>query len=330
MCATFLRDLRQSGVADEFVVAGKKANVELISALVPGVRVVEIPFPASTGGDSSLLGLFRWIVSGLRLRSYRFRFGINFFPDVRERLFYRLAGCREVAELEYPHNHSMVQSCRWPGWFPFKSKLIEVPVAENIYDTYRRAATKVVGRSIFQARPPEGTNRTESLKIGLNVRAGQKCKEWEVGKWMEVAQGLLKRGYQVCVFGSQSDESALRGEFARLLGLPRFEVVGCGIRPMIQLVREIDVLVSLDSFAAHLARFVGTPSVTIFGPSDSVVWRATEAVVGAGHLCPVYPCNNSPRCLGTAAQYICTRAITVESVMGELERMLKSRCSRCR
>lgn len=94
-------------------------------------------------------------------------------------------------------------------------------------------------------------------------------KRWPAEGFGRVARGLIRRGYGVAVTGSQGER--------------RLSQQVCGLAPgaldlsgktdlptLIGLVERADLLVSNDTGPAHLAYALGTPSVTVFGPSTDV------------------------------------------------------------
>ena len=63
-----------------------------------------------------------------------------------------------------------------------------------------------------------------------------------------------------------------RQELERLAEVRTPDLVG-----LAQLVRENDLLISNESGPAHLAALLGTPTLTLFGPTRAATWRPIGA-----------------------------------------------------
>ncbi len=93
---------------------------------------------------------------------------------------------------------------------------------------------------------------------------------------------------------------------------------------------ELAALISLsrlhlgvDSAAPHIAAAVGTPTVTIFGPSNWRAWTvedATHRIVRSDREC--VPCNDKG-CEGTGRS-LCLDELGVEAVMIRIGEVLRS------
>ena len=94
-------------------------------------------------------------------------------------------------------------------------------------------------------------------------------KRWPAEGYGRVAQGLIRGGYNVALTGSEGE----RGISQRVRELAPGTIDLCGktdLSTLIGLVSRADLLVSNDTGPAHLAYALGTPSVTVFGPSTDV------------------------------------------------------------
>ncbi|WP_166398044.1 glycosyltransferase family 9 protein [Rubrobacter marinus] len=94
-------------------------------------------------------------------------------------------------------------------------------------------------------------------------------KRWPAEGFALVARGLVREGYAVAVTGSEGEREISR----RVCDLAPGAVDLSGktdLPALIGLVSRADLLVSNDTGPAHLAYALGTPSVTVFGPSTDV------------------------------------------------------------
>ena len=97
-------------------------------------------------------------------------------------------------------------------------------------------------------------------------------KRWPAERFGRLAQGLIRRGYNVALTGSEGERELSQ----RVRELAPGAIDLCGrtdLSTLIGLVSRANLLVSNDTGPAHLAYSLGTPSVTVFGPStDAGRW----------------------------------------------------------
>lgn len=168
--------------------------------------------------------------------------------------------------------------------------------------------------------------------VGLHPSGGRAVKQWDVARWSTVAARLQRDfGATVLVTGSQADEPLTRA-LARGLERPAVDLAGrLSVREMLALVGALDLFLSPDTGPMHMACAVGTPSVSVFGPSDPVRYFSggdersggRHVVVRAELWCA--PCNliRKPpaECTGPEPPE-CLRLVTVEAVYREAARLL--------
>ena len=161
--------------------------------------------------------------------------------------------------------------------------------------------------------------------VGLHPSGGRRIKEWPIERWRDVAARLqIERGAFVLVTGTAADR-----ELARRLaeGLPRPPVDLTGrldVRQGLAVIARLQLFLSSDTGPMHLACAAGTPSVSVFGPSDSVRYFTGGAFDGRPerHLilrqdlwCA--PCNlirRPPAECDAAEPPECLRLVTVDAV----------------
>jgi len=148
--------------------------------------------------------------------------------------------------------------------------------------------------------------------VGLHLGAAfGSSKLWSPTAYAELASRLDEVGVRAVLLGSGVDgatadavlESAGR-PIPSLVGRDRVEILP-------RLLARLGVLVSGDTGVAHLAAAVGTPTVTLFGPTDPGLTSPRSAVSRAlrGHA-PCAPCFLA-RC---PIEHPCMRTIAPEVV----------------
>jgi ADP-heptose:LPS heptosyltransferase len=103
----------------------------------------------------------------------------------------------------------------------------------------------------------------------LHVGASTPLKQWESSKWRALAASLEARGFEVVWSAGKNemeivetcDPERRHSSYAGRLDLAQ----------MWQLLARAALLVSPDTGIAHLARLVGVPTVTLFGPGSALI-----------------------------------------------------------
>jgi 3-deoxy-D-manno-octulosonic-acid transferase/heptosyltransferase-1 len=164
--------------------------------------------------------------------------------------------------------------------------------------------------------------------VAINPVAKWPTKLWSPERFRELAEHLLKDGFQVVFTGSKEDQPLIddmvRGlspSVARMDGQTTLKVLAV-------VYRRAGVVVSTDTGPMHLAAAVGTPVVALFGPTAP--WRTGpygkgHVVLRAGVRCS--PCF-SRSCKVTDLEPMgCMNRITVEQVAEAVTRLFEERKS---
>lgn len=127
--------------------------------------------------------------------------------------------------------------------------------------------------------------------IGLNPGNPYPAKAWPDAAFATLARRLARRGKQVViVWGPGERERAMR--IAGETGADGFVGPECALREMPGLLRNLSLLVTIDSGLKHLAVATDVPTVTLFGPTSPDEWHmggALDRVVTADLSCS--PCR---------------------------------------
>jgi len=103
-------------------------------------------------------------------------------------------------------------------------------------------------------------------RAGFVLSANLPAREWPIERFAHVAGTLDADGVVPLVFHNPGDDGKV-AEFRRLV--PGAVVAHTpGIREMACVIGACSVLISGDTGPAHVARAVGVPTVTVYGPSD--------------------------------------------------------------
>ncbi len=149
------------------------------------------------------------------------------------------------------------------------------------------AAERAEVRALLEAAgaPREAGRRLIAVHLGA---AYGPAKLWPLPQVEEFCRLMAADGATVVLVGAPSDAPSATVVSA---AAPARSLVGRD-RPALlsALLSEIDVLVSGDTGVAHLAAALGTPAVTLFGPTDPSVSAPRGAARVLTHPVPCAPC----------------------------------------
>jgi len=269
------------------------------------------------------------------LRKEGLDLAIDLQGDVRAALLMRLTGARR--RIGYANTGG--------GWL--LSDVVPLDETVSWVEQNRRAVSAVVGTAAGETvdllnaeERGFGRRLVADLEIALcrplvavHPGGGRAVKQWDVARWAEVAV-RLQREFQatILITGSEADRP-LTAELARRLPFRPVDLTGrLSLRETVALIAELDLFLSPDTGTMHAACAVGTPSVSVFGPSDPVRYFSggsgesgrRHVVVRAELWCA--PCNlirKPPAECDDGEPPECLRGVGVDDVHREAARLLR-------
>jgi ADP-heptose:LPS heptosyltransferase len=170
--------------------------------------------------------------------------------------------------------------------------------------------------------------------VGLHPSGGRRIKEWPLDRWRELAARLQREhSAEVLITGAAADRD-LAQRLAAGLPRPPHDLTGrLDVRQTLAVMAQLQLFLSSDTGPMHLACSVGTPTVSVFGPSDSVRYFTGGAFDGRPerHLVVRHdlwcaPCNlirRPPAECDTEEAPECLRLVTVPAVYAAADRLLR-------
>jgi len=146
-------------------------------------------------------------------------------------------------------------------------------------EDYRLVTGREAQQKVAEFLKAEGINESDRL-VYANPAARWKTKLWTIHAWAELADLLTQRVGALVIFGGGPGDRALIREITG--GMKQLSIPAAGrlaLDEAIALIERCGVYVGVDSGPMHVAAFVGTPVVALFGPTDP----AKVGPYGDGH-----------------------------------------------
>jgi heptosyltransferase III len=177
----------------------------------------------------------------------------------------------------------------------------------------------------YEVHPAEAVRIQEKLKgrpyVVVHPASLMETKRWDARRFGDVARSLTAQGFTIVVTagpGEQSFTSQVAHDVEGTVLL-----LSLTIPELAELIRGARMYIGNDSGPMHLAAAVGTPTVAVWGSSDSRRWRPW----GVDHRVVQNPfeCNPCPgyRCL-VATSPLCIESVTVEQVNAAVGELLET------
>jgi ADP-heptose:LPS heptosyltransferase len=107
---------------------------------------------------------------------------------------------------------------------------------------------------------------TDAQLVSISVGTGSAVKSWPAERWAEVGRAIVSMGFRVIFLGGPTDPAMAVDGAENMVGkLPLAETRDVVARSRLHL--------AADTGTGHMAAAYGVPVVSVFGPSNSVVFR---------------------------------------------------------
>ncbi|MBC8102317.1 MAG: glycosyltransferase family 9 protein [Cytophagales bacterium] len=146
--------------------------------------------------------------------------------------------------------------------------------------------------------------------VGIQPGASYRAKQWDPSRFAEVARALAGEGASIVLLGSGTTERDASRVLREAMG-ERFPVVDLtgetSMRETMGILAHLSLFIGNDTGVSHIAAALGTPTVSLFGPTLAEKWG--EA---------------SPRNLVIAAPDGCLKKLEVAPVLSAARTLLLS------
>lgn len=132
-----------------------------------------------------------------------------------------------------------------------------------------------------------GVGRHDRVAM-LNPGANAAVKRWPADRFAAIADRLSERGWKVLVNGSPAEADVVAAVLAACRGPAPVALPTLGIRlgSLKHVIRRANLVVTNDTGPRHMAAALGTPLVSLFGPTD-VRWAIIPTRPGAPEACVI-------------------------------------------
>lgn len=166
--------------------------------------------------------------------------------------------------------------------------------------------------------------------IGIHPGSGETknlhLRRWPIGNFAQLADWLIaEKRHQVFVFGGDNEQQ-LRHELIRRMTQKPVLVENLSFRQTAALIERCNVFISADTGLMHAAAAVGTPAITLYGPTDpnlTFPWGNRHQIVKKDLTCsPCYFYSNMELTCPAHRDFECIQSIPITDVMNKIETLL--------
>jgi len=150
-------------------------------------------------------------------------------------------------------------------------------------------------------------------------------RRWPIERYVELAQLLITRGYEVVLVGANSDQW-VKPYFEKLHVV---DLIGkTSLVELVEVLDKAELIITHDTGPLHLATLTKTPLITLFGPTPASavapIGRENLKVFAASSDVACAPCYDGKN-YANCSNPICMKSITVDDVFTASQNLFKSK-----
>ena len=146
-------------------------------------------------------------------------------------------------------------------------------------------------------------------------------KRWPVDYYAEVARRLAADGITVWVLGNRA-EAPLADAIVVAAGARAHNLTSSDLRDAILALKAARVSISNDSGLLHVAAAMGTPTISIFGPTSPWHWAPLNQLAATIQTTSYLPCQPCHKPVCRLLHHRCMRDIPPQQVFEAMQRAL--------
>lgn len=174
------------------------------------------------------------------------------------------------------------------------------------------------------------SNRKSGRYIGIHPFAGWEAKEWNLKKFISLAENLVEKFPVKFVSAPNEIENDVKN-YLKQKGIDIVETKTT--KDLIDFIREAFLLIGNDSGPVHIANLLSIPTFTIYGPTNPEFHKPSEGV--NEYIFKQLKCSPKPHekvCFTNGGRngcpsFECMNLLSVESVLANIKNLLEKKCS---
>lgn len=298
-----------------------------VAPVLEGFEYVDNIITLKRGGTAARAGVARHI------RASHYDVAYNLHGGTTATLLTRASGARHrvgYSSYQYGRLHNHLAPSSSLLWGRDKTHSVEqqlallgwtgVPVTDR--PATQLAVTHKAAESIASRLHAAGIDETRTPLAVIHPAAAFDTKQWATERFARVAESLASRGLAIVAI-TASTEAHVADNLKQHATSPVVAFTDLSLPEVTALLSQARLFVGNDSGIAHIAAAVGTPSVVVFGSSNTAHWRPwakapAEVVVEELECqpCHGYFCEKF-------AEPECIKRLPVERVLGSVDRVLR-------
>jgi heptosyltransferase-2 len=170
-------------------------------------------------------------------------------------------------------------------------------------------------------------DHSNMLRIGLHPFSGNSIRNWPLGKFAILGRELISNwnAHLVITGGPVDGEAAQWLQSA--IGENCSSLAGkASILQSWAAVKDLDLVVSVDTGMIHMAAALSTPVISLFGPGDPAIWGPRGQLDQVIQRFPLCQRCKGGRCV--QSRVYCMEAISVDHVIAKVESLLAVKAHR--
>lgn len=115
-------------------------------------------------------------------------------------------------------------------------------------------------------------------RVAIQPGASHAYKAYPLTSWKTLIQNIRTIGAEVFLVGGPEEQAAVDSLQELLADVPANSLVGkTSLRSLMATLQDFDLVISADTGVSHVAAAVGTPTLTLFGPTPIHKWGRNYA-----------------------------------------------------
>lgn len=154
------------------------------------------------------------------------------------------------------------------------ARLVGCPALDDTLEFPVLAADRVEASGLLQ---DIAANAPITPLVGMHVGAKAPSRRWPFARFAAVADELIEQhGAHVVLTGNAADSAITRLVRLHMRHTPLDLAGKTSLGGLAAVIERMSLFIGNDSGPAHLAEAVGTPSITLFGPTDPRRWAPRD------------------------------------------------------